>query len=93
MGATIEKYRNSNNEHYYIMPWCSILPIIVLLSYAIVLFLNSLETDICRKVSPHVYNFVLSIIAIPAGIFAIAIAIANLGLMLITLSIAYIFNC
>ncbi len=73
-GAIIERCRN-DDKHYYIMVWCSVLPVIVLWVFSILLLLNSVKTGVCKKVSPHVYNFVLSIVVISSVIPAIIIVI------------------
>ncbi len=90
VGTIIERYRN-DNKHCYIMPCCSLVSIGILWSLACVLLLDSNNADVCSKVSPHVYNFIFSVVVIPPGIIVIMIVI--LILACICMCIVHIFNC
>ncbi len=74
IGTIVEKYCNSDDEeHVYIMHLCSIILTILLYAMAFALLLSFNNVNTCRKISPHVYNFILSVLFILPGIVVIGI--------------------
>nr|QBK92555.1 MAG: hypothetical protein LCPAC401_01930 [Pithovirus LCPAC401] len=73
MSAIAEKYHNECR--YTIVGICSIIMIILLWALGFVLLFDFNKKGVCKKASPHVYNFVLSIVLIPSIITVILILI------------------